>query len=228
MFSAKTPHRHGFAHTGTVDPPLGRMHHLVPRERAASSQRMRVAAYELAGAANRKWDVVTTYEANPRDVGTLEWGRVRAFRCGVFACQPPDVERSNPSPASSSLRSHLRRRRRVQVYTQKRPSRALPPLPRRRRSAATNWTTRPGPVSRRRTTAPSKPASTSAAKDSTFSPARSTWSDPLNSDVPTFVAVVISVLIRGLVDTTGTHSMHRRRVENVSDLCMAFKERPTG
>ncbi|KYM80998.1 hypothetical protein ALC53_08562 [Atta colombica] len=33
--------------------PWGRMHHLVPRERTASSRRMRVAAYELAGAARR-------------------------------------------------------------------------------------------------------------------------------------------------------------------------------
>lgn len=32
--------------------PWERMHHLVPRERAASSRRMRVAAYELADAAS--------------------------------------------------------------------------------------------------------------------------------------------------------------------------------
>ncbi|KYN29511.1 hypothetical protein ALC57_01061, partial [Trachymyrmex cornetzi] len=46
--------------------PWGRMHHLVPRERAASSRRMRVAAYELAGAARRFHGVALRLRRNPR------------------------------------------------------------------------------------------------------------------------------------------------------------------
>lgn len=70
-----------------------------------------------------------------------------------FARRPPDgATVCRPRPTGRAVG------RGVRVYAQERPSLVLPPLPRRRRSAATNWTSRPGPVSRRRTTTPSKPA----------------------------------------------------------------------
>jgi len=112
---------------------------------------------------------------------------MEAVQSGQYTHQPPDVERSRPLTRVLIPSEWPRGRVRLLVHAQKRPSLAHPPLPRRRRSAASNWTTRPGPVSRRRTTAPSKPASTSAAKDCF------TVSIGFNYNVPIYVADVISV-----------------------------------
>lgn len=112
-----------------------------------------------------KWDVAIAYERPPRRSGA------RQGRPDTASLQ--DVERLRPSPASSPHRGHHRGVHAGRSTPRNAHRLALPPLPRRRRSAATNWTTRPGPVPRRRTTAPSKPASTSAAEDlHTFSSAR--------------------------------------------------------
>lgn len=66
--------------------------------------------------------------------GVPEW-RVRASDTRCRADSPHDHVQVSPGSTW--------RRARARVYTQERPSRALPPLPRRRRSAATNWTTSP-------------------------------------------------------------------------------------
>lgn len=94
------------------------------------------------------------------EVGTNEGGPKRRVRMSATRC------RTIASPTLILIPSEVPCGRvGLLVHAQKRPSLTHPPFPRRRRSAASNWTTRPGPVSRRRTTAPSKPASTSAAKD---------------------------------------------------------------
>lgn len=63
------------------------MHHLVPREQAASSRRMRVAAYELASA---QYKSRLTYRVYPKrreglkDTNECTWTLVKAGMCRVL------------------------------------------------------------------------------------------------------------------------------------------------
>lgn len=66
-----------------------------------------------------------------------------ALHGAEFSQQPADVEWSRPWTGSSPLKRSTQGRSGRGIDAQKRPSSTLPPLPRRRRFAATNWTTSP-------------------------------------------------------------------------------------
>ena len=123
---------------------------------------------------------MTTYEANPRDVGSFEWGELGRF---IAACSrvshqmsSDQVPHPRPRPFGVTLGG---------VYAYRSTPRNAHRGPSRHFLAADvprQPTGQPGPVRfhgvalrLRRTT----PASTSAAKDSTFSSARSTRSNSL-------------------------------------------------
>lgn len=120
-------------------------------------------------------------------------GGVGARRGRPDVASLQDVERLRPSPASSPHRGHLRGVHARGSTPRNAHRLALPPLPRRRRSAATNWTTRPGPVS----TASHYGSVKTRVYQRRGGPARFRRRDiPLFDVLIFFAAVVTSVLLR--------------------------------